>query len=130
MNQNNKHEIYKLLLPTNLELKENFIKDEDYNNTTFKITINPETTNYWGEYINQADYAIKWTIIKSHIEKETPIFKGKALIKEGKVLYYDSRPCGTGPFKPTDFIDLEVKERARIICDNIEAIIENYNPEK
>ena len=58
--------------------------------------------------------------------EEVSLYQGKALMKDGKVLYYDRYPCGGGPFKPSDFTDKDFRKRSMIICKNLENIINNY----
>src|SRR3989344_689185 len=56
-------------------------------------------------------------------EEGISIYKGAALVREGKVHFYDRYPMGGGPFKVSDFKSPEFRKRAELISENIERLL-------
>ncbi len=61
------------------------------------------------------------------IDEDTNLYMGKALIRKGRVHFYDRYPCGGRPFRVSDFTDDEFRKRAELISHNIESLLETFS---
>lgn len=102
------------------ELAENFGKD------CVSVALDIDVDDYWGSHLQEGDIPLNWYIIaQSDLLPEVGcvhIYIGKALMRNGKVHFYDRYPLGGGPFRVSDFTNPDFRRRSERIAENIEAL--------
>ena len=103
------------------ELAENFEKE------SVRLALDLSHGSGWfGVVRKSGDLTLDWYVRarESYFpENDVSIYQGAALIRDGKVHFYDRYPLGGGPFKVSDFTSPDFKRRAEIISDNIERLL-------
>jgi len=57
-------------------------------------------------------------------EEDRSIYQGAALVRQGKVHFYDRSPMGGGPFRVCEFQSPKFRKRAELISENIERLLQ------
>ncbi len=104
------------------ELAENFEKE------AVRLALDLGHGSGWFSGIRKSgDIALDWYVRARESyspENDVNIYQGAALVREGKVHFYDRYPMGGGPFKVSDFTSPDFRRRAEIISDNIERLLQ------
>lgn len=85
------------------------------------VALDVDVCNYWGKYKQKNDIPVNWSI--TGVGEVSPEYVGVALIRKGKVHFYDRYPCGGGPFRIKDFEIPSFRKRAELIAKNIESLL-------
>ena len=88
---------------------------------SFSIHIRKNDQKYYSEYATAED--CQYDFYLTNEDDLAAIYKGKVLIRKGKVFYYDRYPIGGGPFKLDDFSDPTFKELSKAIALDIEGLV-------
>jgi hypothetical protein len=97
-------------------LAENFGKDS----VDIAIYSGEWFRTHFSSSVKPGDMDLGWEIDKNGLA----IYGGVALVRDGKVLYYDRYPHGGGPYQVKDFTDPTFRGRAELISADIEALLE------
>lgn len=104
------------------ELARNFERD------SVRIALDLSHRSGWfSGCVQPGDLALDWYVqAPSEFFKgdgDVSIYQGSALVRDGKVHFYDRYPRGGGPFRVSDFTGLEFRKRAELISENIERLL-------
>lgn len=95
------------------ELAQNFGKD------LVSVAISPG--GYFAPVSQTGDVDLRWAV---RDQSEDVIYMGAALVRKGKVHFYDRYPMGGGPFRVSDFTSPDFRKRAELISENIERLLQ------
>ncbi len=93
-----------------------------------RLGLQIDSENYWSNLKKEQDIALFWCIIGKHEdfpEQDAVLDRGVALVRKGKVHFYDRSPrCGIA-MKIKKSPNAEFRERGNLIAKNIESLLKS-----
>ena len=102
-----------------VELAREFKKD------SVRFSVTPDERGYFDDYAKKGDLQVRWSVLTPMDGEGEDVtqYMGAALVRKGKVHFYDRYPMGGGPYRLKDFTNPEFRKRCEIIAKNIEELV-------